>query len=315
MRRSRTTSALLGLVVVLVNISIVVAVVSLTGWGRGDTAPPTAGAPTGTPTPGASTSTTGAGSAAASATDPTAQAARVAGLLGSGTDVSIAVLGDGTGDEKGEWVQVLAERLGSTHEVALRNLDPSDPTRYSKAVTYGSSGPTATVWNGSRGGVSASYAARRLGFLIPSKPDVVLLNYGRDNTASNMPPAISATYAALRKAWPDVPVMLVLQPPDRDDAIGPVRVAAEDWAASHGVPTIDVAAAFDDAGDPNDYVSVVDPPSVNSKGGRLWARTVLDALGADVSGLPDDGSQPGGGSSGGTSGTASPSDTPTTSGG
>ncbi|MBC9821937.1 SGNH/GDSL hydrolase family protein [Terrabacter sp. MAHUQ-38] len=290
MRRSRTKSALLGLVILLVNVSIVVAVVSLTGGGPDGTPelPPSAGAKTsssGTPVPGTKPP---------SGTTPaaTALAAQAAGLVGSGRGLTIAVLGDGTGDEDGEWVQVMAKLLGQTHQVKLRNLNESDPTRYDAAVDYGTSGPKATVWNGSRRDVGAAYAARRLDFLVPARPDVVLLSYGRNNTASTMPGALNSTYAALRARWPAVPVLVVLQAQDRDDAIGPVRVAAEDWAATNGVPTVDVAGAFSAAGDPNRFVSVVDPPSVNSKGGRLWARTVFDALGGDVSALPADGSLP-----------------------
>jgi len=303
MRRSRTKSALLGLVILLVNVSVVVAVVSLTGGGPDGTPelPPSAGAHTsssGTPVPGTTT---------ASGTTPaaTALAAQAAGLVGSGRDLTIAVLGDGTGDEDGEWVQVMAKLLSETHQVKLRNLNESDPTRYDAAVAYGTSGPQATVWNGSRRDVGAAYAARRLDFLMPARPDVVLMSYGRDNTASTMPAALKSTYAALRAKWPTVPVLLVLQAQDRDDAIGPVRVAAEEWAATNGVPTVDVAAAFSAAGDPNRFVSVVDPPSVNSKGGRLWARTVFAALGGDVSALPTDGSLPG---------TTTPAETTTTEG-
>lgn len=290
MRRSRTKSALLGLVILLVNVSIVVAVVSLTG-GRPD------GVPELPPSTGAGASSSGTpvpGTKPPSGTTPaaTAVAAKAAGLVGSGRDLSIAVLGDGTGDEDGEWVEVMARLLGATHQVKLRNLNESDPTRYDAAVDHGTSGPKATVWNGSRRGVGAAYAARRLDFLVPAPPDVVLVSYGRDNTASTMPAALKSTYAALRAKWPAVPVLVVLQAQDRDDAIGPVRVAAEDWAAANGVPTVDVAAAFSAAGDPNRFVSVVDPPSVNSKGGRLWARTVFAALGGDVSALPADGSLP-----------------------
>ncbi|MHA3837567.1 SGNH/GDSL hydrolase family protein [Terrabacter sp. AAH1] len=296
MRRSRMKSALLGLVILLVNVSIVVAVVSLTGGRRGGDLelPPSAGGKgksvTGTP----SAPATPAATSGLPAEQATAKAAAVVGLA---KPVNVAVLGDGTGDEKGEWVQVLATLLGKTRTVGLRNLSTADPTTYDAAIRYGTSGPKATVWNGSRQGAGAAYAARRLDFLVPATPDVVLLSYGRSNTASNIPAALTSTYTALRAKWPSVPVLVVLQAPDRDDVIGPVRVASEDWAAQHNVPTVDVAGAFTAAGDPNRYVSVVDPPSTNSKGGRLWARTAYAALGGDVSDLPADGFLPGGGAS------------------
>jgi hypothetical protein len=293
MNRSRVKSALLGLVILLVNVSLVVAVVSVTrgrSGGRPEL-PPSADAKshavTGTPTVSGST-------AAPSSVSADQLAAKAAAVVDSTKPVNVAVLGDGTGDESGEWVQVLATLLARTRTVGLRNLNASDPTTYDAPVTYGTSGPRTTVWNGSRQGAGAAYAARRLDFLVPTTPDVVLLSYGRSNTASDIPAALTSTYTTLRAKWPGVPVLVVLQAPDRDDVIGPVRVATEDWAATHKLPTVDVAAAFSSAGDPNRYVSVVDPPSTNSKGGRLWARTAYAALGGDVSGLPADGFLPGG---------------------
>ena len=285
-RRSRTRSALLGLVILLVNASIVVAVVAFSGHRPTD----------GIELPPSIRKQGTAGTATSSippTESPSSKAAAAPGeLAAADRPVTLAVLGDGTGDENGEWVQVLARMLGETHRVTIRGLDRSDPTRYTGAEKFGSKGPTATIWNGSRRGASADYAARRLEFLVPTPPDAVLLSYGRDDTASNIGEQLSTTYTAVRSKWPTASVLVVLQAPDRDDLIGPVRLAAENWAASEQLPTVDVAHAFANAGDPNRFVSVEDPPSVNSKGGRLWARTVLAALGADVSTFPDNGALP-----------------------
>ncbi len=192
------------------------------------------------------------------------------------------MLGDGTGDETGEWVSSFAQQLGATHRVSLRGLDPNDPTRYVDTKQFGAAGPRVTVWNGSRRNAPASYPAERLRFLAPEKPDVVVLSFGRDNTVSDITPQLETTYRALQARWPDVPVAVVLQAQERDDSNGPVRALVEDWAATHSLPTIDVAAAFSRAGDPNGFVSTVDPPSVNARGGTLWARTVLTALGGSA---------------------------------
>jgi hypothetical protein len=167
--------------------------------------------------------------------------------------------------------------------VTLRGLDPNDPTRYVSTTRFGSSGPHVTVWNGSRRNAPASYPAARLRFLVPQKPDVVLMSYGRDNTASDITPQLESTYRALQARWSEVPVAVVLQGQERDDSSAPVRALVDDWARSHSLPTIDVAAAFTRAGDPNGFVSTVDPPSVNARGGTLWGRTVLLALGGSVS--------------------------------
>ena len=273
MRRSRATDVSLGLVILLVNVAIVVAVVFLVG-GRSESPDPGAQNPTGTPTPSASAQTDAQGV-------PTTD---ISGLAGRDADLTLAVLGDGTGDEEGEWVTVLGELLGGDRKVKVNNLDPSDPTHYARALSYGSGEHTATIWNGSRLGVSADYAAQRLEFLVPDKPDAVLLSYGRDDKADEIGPALSTTLKAIREQRAGVPVAVVLQAQNTDDKIAPVREAAAKWAEANGLTTIDVAAAFRKAGDPNSFVSVVDPPSVNARGGQLWGETVFRALGGR---LPD----------------------------
>ncbi|WP_150132573.1 SGNH/GDSL hydrolase family protein [Intrasporangium calvum] len=276
MRRSRATDVSLGLIALLINVAIVVAVVFFIG---GDDAPPAAStSPTTTATPGSSSSA-GTGGALP----------EVSQLLASDADLVLAVLGDGTGDEDGEWVSVLADLAGSTRQVTLRNLDPTDPTRYADEQTYGTSGPTTVIWNGSRPGAGAGYAADRLDFLIPEEPDAVVLNYGRDDKASAIANRLDTTLSAVRAKWPKVPVVVVLQAPNLNDQLAPVRKATEKWAAAKKLPTVDVAAAFRQAGDPNSFVSVVDPPSVNAQGGLLWGETVYRAIGGRI---PEDPSSP-----------------------
>lgn len=279
MRRSRGRDLALGVAAVLANVLLVLGVVALaTGrFSQSSGTPPTAtssGRATTTPaTPSPSSSTP------TSTTPTTPTAPTISTLLSSGRDATLVVLGDGTGDEAGEWVSAFAEQAGDTHQVTLRGLDPNDPTQYASKEKVGSAGPALTIWNGSRSGVTADYPAKRLEFLAPRTPDAVLLSFGRDDTASGITAGLESTYRAVTARWPGVAVGVVLQGQDRDDAIGPVRTVTREWADSHGLPTIDVAAAFSAAGDPNTFVSVVDPPSTNAKGGRLWARTVLTALG------------------------------------
>ncbi|GAA6526148.1 SGNH/GDSL hydrolase family protein [Intrasporangium sp. DVR] len=269
MRRSRATDVSLGLIALLVNVAIVVAVVFFVG-GRSEAPPEKSAAPS-----SASTSTTSGTAGSAAPTD-------ISQVLTSDKDVVLAVLGDGTGDEDGEWVSVLAELLGQSREVSLRNLDPTDPTRYAKERTYGESGPTAVMWNGSRLGANASYAAERLDFLVPEEPDAILLNYGRDDKASAIAARLDTTLAAIKAKWPKTPVAVVLQAQNTDDQLAPVREATAEWAEVNKLTEIDVAGAFLRAGDPNSFVSIVDPPSVNSLGGRLWGETVFTALGGKL---------------------------------
>ena len=271
MRRFKGTDLGLGLLAVAVNVLLVTGVVMLT-----------AGKPTSlpqpTPTP-VRASTTRTPTTSAPAPSPTVQAIPMARLATVSQPVTLAVLGDGTGDEAGEWVTVLGTLLGSGHRVTVHNLDSSDPTRYADQLTYGSKGPAFTIWNGSRRGASADYAVKRLPFLVPARPDAVLLSYGRDDTADTIAPHLDTTLRAIRAQWPGVPVSVVLQAPERDDVSGVVREASRAWAKTNQLATVDVAAAFRKVGDPNQFVSVVDPPSVNQRGGQLWGLAVYRALG------------------------------------
>lgn len=276
MRRSRTTDVSLGLLAVLVNVAIVVGVIFFTSGRPGPDVPSHAsGTPTkshsGTPKPSAGTRPV---------TPPAP--GDIGSLVAKEGTLTLAVLGDGTGDEEGEWVTVLGQLLGNERKVTVHNLDPSDPTRYNDEIVYGAGSQKATIWNGSRRGAPADYAAMRLDFLVPTKPDAVLLSYGRSDKASNIAKRLDTTLKAVRGKWQDVPVAVILQAQDRDDAIAPVRRAAKEWATSKKLPTIDVADAFKSAGDPNDFVSIVDPPSVNARGGELWGQTVFVALGGKL---------------------------------
>lgn len=266
MRGSRTTTLSLGLLAVLVNVGLVVAAVFLLGDGSD-------------PGSGGSTATVTSTPPATTGPSGTRVPTDVHQLVSADRPIVIGILGDGTGDEQGEWVTVLGELLGTSRAVSLHNLDLSDPTRYAEQLTYGSVGLDATIWNGSRRGATADYAAERLDFLIPEEPDVVILNYGRDDSADEIGTRLDTTRAAIAEKWPGVPVLVTLQAQDRDDAIEPVRTATHEWAAANDVATIDVAGTFAATEDPNNFVSIVDPPSVNARGGRLWGETVFLALG------------------------------------
>jgi len=274
MRRSRTTDVSLGLGVLLVNVVLVVAVVLYFG-GRSETPP------------SASPSSTRSGQAGSPGQAPAAgDATPISQLVPADADLTLAVLGDGTGDEDGEWVSVLTGLLGKDRRATLNNLDPSDPTHYAAGRSYGSGERTATIWNGSRRAATADYAADRLEFLVPKEPNAILLNYGREDTAGEIGSRLDATLAAIRAAWPKVPVAIVLQAQNTDDKIAPVRRAAAVWAEANDLTTIDVAEAFLKAGDPNSFVSILDPPSVNARGGKLWGETVFRALGGRLAGDP-----------------------------
>ena len=274
MHRFRGTDIWLGILAVVVNVGLVVGVVSLT------TGRPTVD----DPTPAQQTSTT----AKATAKAPTTTTATTAAprspeaLLASDAKVTIAVLGDQTSDGEAEWVTGFSQLLAQDRKVTLHRLNPADPTQYTIKASFGASGPATDVYNGSRADASADYAATRVLFLVPVKPDVVILNYGRNASASKIKAHLQTAASAVRARYPAATVLVTLQPPSLDDQDKPVRAAAAAWARSKKFRTLDVAKAFLATGEPNAFVSAADPDVLNSRGDALWGQTVFTLLGGTV---------------------------------
>ncbi len=274
-QRFRGTDIWLGVLAVVVNIGLVVGVVLLT------TDEPAADDPT--PARATSTSTTSTASTPTpSATTTTAAPRSPEALLGSDAKVTIAVLGDQTSDGEAEWVTAFSQLLAQDRKVTLHRLNPADPTQYTIKATFGSAGPATDVYNGSRADASADYAATRVPFLVPVKPDVVILNYGRSDSASNVKAHLQSAASAVRDRYPAATVLVMLQPPSLDDQDKAVRTAVAAWARSRSLRTLDVAKAFLATGEPNAYVSAADPEVLNSRGDALWGQTVFTLLGGTV---------------------------------
>ena len=267
--RFRGSDIGLGLLAIVVNIGLVVGIVMLT---TGPADPESSPSATPSPSVSASPSATPTPTPTPSPTPSSPEELFAAG------PVSLTVLGDQTGDGPGEWVSVVASLLAQDHRVTLDELDPQDPTVYAQEQTLGDSGPKVEVHNASRPGVKASYAASRIEFLIPDQPDIVVLNYGRNDTASSVAKGLERTTAAVRERWPAATVVLTVQPPTADDGDAAVRKAAETWAEGADVGTLDIASAFTDTGQPNAYISGRDPLVMSSAGDRLWGETAYALL-------------------------------------
>ena len=275
MHRFRGTDIWLGLLAVVVNVGLVVGVVMLT------TGRPTVDEPTPSrTTPSTSASTTATPSRTTTTTTPAPRSPEA--LLASDSKVTLAVLGDQTSDGEAEWVTAFSQYLAQDRKVTLNRLNPADPTTYTIKASFGSSGPATVVYNGSRAGASADYATKRVPFLVPVKPDLVILNYGRNNSAANVTRHLQSVASAVRKQYPAATVLVTLQPPTLDDRDKKVRTATAAWAKARGLRTLDVAKAFIDSGDPNSYVSAADPEVLNSRGDSFWGETVFTLLGGTV---------------------------------
>lgn len=278
MKRFRGTDVGLGVLAIAVNVALVVALVL---WGSGRNDEPSLPTSAATPTPTASASS------ASPSSSPTPSVRGAAAVLARTSPTTIAVLGDQTSDGTNEWVAIFAELLGRNREVTLHQLDPQDPTVYANEQVYGSSGPEVAIYNGSRAEAGADYAAKRLAFLVPRKPDLVVLNYGRNDSADVVAARLTATTAAVRKAWSGAVIVVTLQPPTVGDSSKELRDGVTAWAKQSGVQTLNVAKGFIDTGEPNDYVSARDQSAMTANGDRLWGRTAYRLLvGSDPPPLP-----------------------------
>lgn len=198
--------------------------------------------------------------------------------LASGDPVTVSVLGDGTSNARQEWVHRWATALAESRPVTISHWDEAEEAGFVEPDVLSDSGDgsAVTIWSGSSSGATADYAAERIDEIVPQDPDLVLLNYGHGIDPDDVGDELDTTLEALTTTYGRMPVVVVLQNPLPDDADRDVREAVADWAASHDLPTIDVAAAF--LAEP-DYASLLGADgSPDDDGSTLWARTVEKAL-------------------------------------
>jgi hypothetical protein len=194
---------------------------------------------------------------------------------------TILVVGDSSGDEHGEWVDLWAQDLASNRKVIYHQWESgagftASPEVYGTSKLYGSDKPME-VWNLSYQGVAADYAENLSN--VPVKPDAVILNVGHDRDRGLLDRTIRTTTDAVNERWGKVPSALVLQNPStggeakrQEEAVFEVR----SLAMKYGMPVIDAHAAFLKAGDVGDLL--VDGRRPNERGSRVWADAVAAAL-------------------------------------
>lgn len=204
-------------------------------------------------------------------------------LLQQDESLVVAALGDSTGNETWEWVYLWAGMLAETRPVSIAPWNEWTESGYVEATVLSTEGPgeggpgPVMIWSGHQSGAGAGYPVDRLESLLPEQPDLVILNYGHNNTVEDVRDELEATLEALREAaGEDLPVVVTLQQPQLDDANAEVRRAVADFAAEHGLGVIDVADAFADTGDPASLLADAIHPDAD--GEQLWAETVADTL-------------------------------------
>lgn len=185
-------------------------------------------------------------------------------------DSRTLVLGDSTGDGYDEWAHLWAE---------AEDL-PAATWRAEAESGYESESPETRLWSGSAPDATAAYPVEHWDEIWPSvDPDLVVLSYGH---AQESPEEATKQLEALRVDIADrveeAPIVVLLQNPAADDADADMREAIAAWAEEAGLPTIDIATAFEDSGMPEADLRL-DAFHPSGAGSQLWADVMAEALG------------------------------------
>lgn len=200
-------------------------------------------------------------------------------LLALDDPVTVLVLGDLTSNARTEWVHLWASDLAEDRPVTISHWDESGQQGYvAPDVLSGTgAGGNLTIWSGSQTDTGPDYARLRLGAMAPEPPDLIVYSHGHELDAESAGEELDALHAALVDRFGDTPAVVVLQNPRLGDDDGQdVRDAVEAWAEQTGLPVLDVASAFRDAGDLDSLV--IEDAQTTPAGSRLWADTVSAAL-------------------------------------
>ena len=119
-------------------------------------------------------------------------------------------------------------------------------------------------------------------------PDLVLLSYGHRRLPTTISAQMDAVLAAIRARNATVPIVVMIQNPDRADTAAVQREntqRVQAWAVAHGFAPVDIYRAFmADRRPSNDMIESDGSPS--PQGSQLWAQTLAAAFQA-AGGLQD----------------------------
>lgn len=180
------------------------------------------------------------------------------------------VLGDSTGDGYDEWVHLWA----GSEEL------PVATWRAEAESGYESESPETRVWSGSMPEATAAYPAEHWEEIWPAAdPDLVLLNFGHaQESPAQATKELEALRADIADRVEDAPIVVLLQNPEAEDVDADMREAIAAWAKEAGLPTIDIAKAFEES-DMGEADLRLDSFHPSGAGSQLWADTLGEALG------------------------------------
>lgn len=201
-------------------------------------------------------------------------------------DLTVVVLGDQTGIDTDDWVGAWSQVVARERSVEVHYPRADDPTQFAEPLELGDGEAMVTIYNASHADGTPEYAAERLPLFAPEQPDVVLLNYGRSNTADDIASQLSDLADALEDEFPDAELHAIVQPP-RQDGGSVTSGAVRDWAKQTSTDLIDVAKVFYDEGIIESTVSQFNPLSVDAVGDQRWAEVVHERVFGDLPEAPE----------------------------
>ncbi|WP_435203114.1 SGNH/GDSL hydrolase family protein [Janibacter sp. GS2] len=184
-------------------------------------------------------------------------------------DSHTLVLGDSTGNATDEWVHQWAQ----SEELPVASWQTESESGYD--VDF----EETRVWSGAMFEATADYPAEHWDEIWPPEdPDLVMLNYGHfQDSPEEATQALEELRADIAERAPKAPIVVILQNPQAEDANAPTREAIAEWAKDKGLPTIDIAQAFEESELlPEDLR--LDNLNPSWAGSQLWAQTVSEAL-------------------------------------
>ncbi|WP_193613170.1 SGNH/GDSL hydrolase family protein [Nocardioides lijunqiniae] len=203
-------------------------------------------------------------------------------VVASKKPATISVLGDSTGNDTYEWVYQWAKHLARTRAVAYRAWNDV-ALKWEPVEQMSTTGPKLTIWNMSAPGRAADYPADKIRKAQPEKPDLIIYNYGHNNSDEDIDLALYTTNEAVKQQWggPITSTLMLQNPSTTDQADrqeGTVYALRSGVAAWLGFSIIDVHSAFVKAGVPVGQL-LIDKTHPNPRGGELWTKVVVRALG------------------------------------
>lgn len=217
-----------------------------------------------------SPSTTSASTSSSSSTsEPAARSWSLADArqVVASPDARILVLGDETGDDVWEWVDLWARERGAPGALFVAGGE------------YSGADDETRVWSGSFAGATAAGALEDWDALwLSPDPDLVVMSYGRGyEDPEEVAPQLTTLRDKIATSAPEAPIVVVLQAAAQGDEDADVRGVVAEWAADAGLPTIDVAEAFTATNLPEAEL-LRDGVQPTERGNQLWADAVSGAL-------------------------------------